>query len=128
MWPSANQIWSLSELVALLSEYQQHGPSSIRTSRKRFYGGAATTYSYPKDDEVCDWMGLHIWNEWAALCVAAVCAASSEADHSVVTTPLLEMPVQELAYWMGKFVPEARKAYVSEYLLKTLLHTTRVLL
>jgi len=68
---------------------------------------------------VTEW-GMRIWNEWAAFCVAAACAASSEADHSVVTTPLLEMPVQDLAYWMGKFVLEARKEDGSEYLPKTL--------
>ena len=40
--------------------------------------------------------------------------------HVVVTTSLLEMPVEDLVYWMGKFVLEAQKKDGSEYLPKML--------
>ena len=63
---------------------------------------------------------MRIWNDWAAVCGAAACATSSEADRSVVTIPLLEMPVEDLAYWMGKFVLEAQKADGNEYPQQTL--------
>ena len=57
-----------------------------------------------------------VWNDWAAACAATI----SETDRLIVTTPLLEMPVEDLAYWMGKFVLEARKMDSSEYPPETL--------
>ena len=56
-----------------------------------------------------DW-GIRVWGEWASSRVA------SERDGVVaVTTPLLEMPPADLAYWMGKFVLEVRKNNGQEY-------------
>jgi len=63
---------------------------------------------------------MRIWNDWAAVCGAAACATNSEANRSVVTTLLLEMPVEDLVYWMGKFVLEVRKADCIEYPQQTL--------
>ena len=37
------------------------------------------------------------------------------AGDAPVSTPLLQMQVEDLAYWMSKFVLEARKAGGSEY-------------
>ncbi len=62
--------------------------------------------------------GIRVWNDWAAVRAAA---NSAETDRLLVITPLLEMPVKaDLAYWMGKFVLEARKADGMEYPPKTL--------
>ena len=63
---------------------------------------------------------MRIWNDWAAVRGAAACATSSEADRSVLTTLLMEMPVEDLVYWMGKFVLEAWKAGCIEYPQQTL--------
>ena len=38
------------------------------------------------------------------------------AGDAPVSTPLLQMQVEDLVYWMSKFVLEARKADGSEYL------------
>lgn len=50
------------------------------------------------------------------VCLEQLCGAagSGETDHLIVTTPLLEMPVEDSAYLMGKFVFEAQKADGSE--------------
>lgn len=58
-----------------------------------------------------DW-GIRAWNEWAASRLTTVAGV-----HGIVplTTPLLEMPHVNLAYWMGKFVLEVRKKDSSEY-------------
>ena len=68
-----------------------------------------------KTKSVTAW-GIRVWNDWAA----ALATAISETDRLIVTTQLLEMPVEDLAYWMGKFVLEARKMDGSEYPPKTL--------
>ena len=47
-----------------------------------------------KTKSVTAW-GICVWNDWAAACAAAI----SETDRLIVTTPLLEMPVEDLAYW-----------------------------
>ena len=54
--------------------------------------------------------GIRVWNDWAATRVAVI----SETDRLIVTTPLLEIPVEDLVYWMGKFVLEARKTPLLE--------------
>ena len=50
---------------------------------------------------------MQVWSDWStSFCV-------SESDDVVcvtVITSLLDMKVEELAYWMGKFVLEACKA------------------
>ena len=62
-----------------------------------------------------NWLGYRVWGEWASSRVA------SERDGVVaVTTPLLEMPPADLAYWMGKFVLEVRKKDGQEYLPKSI--------
>ena len=72
-------------------------------------------------------LGMHIWNDWAAVRGAAACATSSEADRLVVTTPLLEMPVEDLVYWMGKFVLEARRQTAASTRHKLCMHSCAAL-
>ena len=55
--------------------------------------------------------GIRVWNDLAAACAAAI----SETDRLIVTILLLEMPVEDLAYWIGKFVLKAQKMDGSEY-------------
>ena len=68
-----------------------------------------------KTKSVTAW-GFRVWTEWAA-----VRATESDTHGRLpVTTPLLEMGAEDLAYWLGKFVLETRKADGSEYPPKTL--------
>ena len=60
--------------------------------------------------------GIRVWNDWATARASMV----ETAGHAPVGTPLLQMQVEDLAYWMSKFVLEARKADGSEYPPKTL--------
>ena len=57
-----------------------------------------------------------MWDDWAA---ARPASSDTDHDHVPVTTPLLDMPVSDLAYWMGKFVLETRKTEGQEYPPKT---------
>ena len=79
-----------------------------------------------KTKSVTAW-GMRVWNDWAAVRGAAACATSSEADRSVVTTPLLEMPVEDLTYWMGKFVLEARRQTAASTRHKLCMHSCAAL-
>ena len=45
--------------------------------------------------------GMRVWDDWAAACPAS---SDTDHDHVPVTTPLLDMPVSDLAYCMSKFV------------------------
>ena len=58
-----------------------------------------------------------MWDDWAA---ARPASSDTDHDHVPVTTPLLNIPVSDLVYWMGKFVLETRKTDGQEYLPKTL--------
>ena len=60
--------------------------------------------------------GIHVWSDWATARASTV----ETACHAPVGTPLLQMQVEDLAYWMSKFVLKALKADGSEYPLKTL--------
>ena len=60
-----------------------------------------------------------MWDNWAAA-RPALSDTDHDHDHVPVTTPLLGMPVSDLAYWMGKFVLETRKTDGQEYPPKTL--------
>ena len=55
-------------------------------------------------------------SRWAA----AGATAGKMAGYALVTRPQLEMPVEDLANWIPKFVLESRKAEGSKYLPKTL--------
>ena len=61
--------------------------------------------------------GICVWNEneWAS-----IWGSSGSTDRAPVDTPLLEMPVADLSYWMGKFVLEVRRKDGMEYLPKSL--------
>ena len=52
-------------------------------------------------------LGIKLWNEWASTRVQNALPAAS--DPVSPTTPLLQMPIQDLAFWLGKFVLEVRK-------------------
>ena len=58
--------------------------------------------------------GMRVWSEWASNR-----DPKEEGSRSPVTTPLLEMSPEDLAYWMGKFVLEVRKKDGNEYPPKT---------
>ena len=60
--------------------------------------------------------GVRVWIDWATARASTV----ETAGDAPVSTPLLQMQVEDLAYWMSKFVLEARKADGSEYPPKTL--------
>ena len=60
--------------------------------------------------------GIRVWNDWATSRASTV----ETAGHAPVGTLLLQMQVEDLAYWMSKFVLEARKADGSEYPPKTM--------
>ena len=60
--------------------------------------------------------GVRVQSDWATVRASMV----ETAGHTPVRTPLLQMQVEDLAYWMSKFVLEARKAGGSKYPLKTL--------
>ena len=57
-----------------------------------------------------------MWSEWAT----ARASKGETAGRAPVDTSLLQMQVEDLAYWMSKFVLEARKTDGSEYPPKTL--------
>ena len=52
-----------------------------------------------------------VWSDWATARASTV----ETAGDAPVSTQLLQMQVEDLAYWMSKFVLEARKADGSEY-------------
>ena len=52
--------------------------------------------------------GIRVWSDWATVRASTV----ETAGHASVGTPLLQMQVEDLAYWTSKFV---RKADGSEY-------------
>ena len=60
--------------------------------------------------------GIRVWSDWAIARASTV----ETAGDAPVSTLLLQMQVEDLAYWMSKFVLEARKADGSEYPPKTL--------
>ena len=59
--------------------------------------------------------GIRVWNEWAS-----IRGSRGSTDRAPVDTPLLEMPLADLSYWMGKFVLEVRKKDRMEYPPKSL--------
>ncbi len=61
-----------------------------------------------------DW-GIRVWKEWAESRPGEV-----GSSRALVTTPLLELSPENLAYWMGKFVLEVRKKDGTEYPPKSL--------
>ena len=65
-----------------------------------------------KTKSVTAW-GVRVRSGWATARASTV----ETAGHSPVGTPLLQMQVKDLAYWMSKFVLKAQKAGGSEYAL-----------
>ena len=61
-----------------------------------------------------DW-GIRVWQEWAGSR-----AAQDGGIFDPLTTPLLQLSPESLAYWMGKFVLEVRKQNGTEYPPKTI--------
>lgn len=59
--------------------------------------------------------GICVWNEWAS-----IQGNSGSTDCAPVNTPLHEMPMADLSYWMGKFVLKVRKKDGKEYPPKSL--------
>ena len=49
--------------------------------------------------------GIHVWSDWATARASTV----ETAGDTPVSTPLLQMQVEDLAYWMSKFVLEEGK-------------------
>ena len=73
--------------------------------------------SLPEKTKSATAWGVRVRSDWAT---ARASATVETAGHAPVRTPLLQMQVEDLAYWMSKFVLEARKAGGSEYPPKTL--------
>ena len=69
-----------------------------------------------KTKAVTAW-GIRIYTEWAA---HRASKTSSDSEVRDLETPLLSMRSEELSYWLGKFVLEARKKNGDEYPPKTL--------
>ena len=61
-----------------------------------------------------DW-GIRLWEEWASNR-----PRDGSSNHVPASTPLLQMLVQDLSYWMGKFALEVRKQDGKEYPPKSL--------
>ena len=59
--------------------------------------------------------GIRVWNEWAQAREESNTPAGEQRSTVPVTTPLLQMPSADLSYWLGKFVMEVRKMYVSTH-------------
>ena len=66
--------------------------------------------------------GISAWTDWASARGASGSSSISDSssNRAEVTTDLLEMSVEDFAYWLGKFVLEVRKQDGSEYPPKTL--------
>ena len=66
--------------------------------------------------------GISAWTDWASARGASGSSSTSDSssNRAEVTTDLLEMSVEDFAYWLGKFVLEVRKQDGSEYPPKTL--------
>ena len=56
--------------------------------------------------------GIKVWSEWASARVQNAPLASNWVSPM---TPLLQMPIQNFAFWLGKFVLEVRKQSRWEY-------------
>ena len=69
-----------------------------------------------KTKSVTEW-GIKIWNEWAA---ARAGSTENPEDRVGPETSLLQMPVKDFAYWLGKFILEIRKRDGHEYPPKSL--------
>ena len=69
----------------------------------------------PANTKTCTEWGVRVWNEWAQSRAAPV-----TGNISPPSTPLLELSIVDLAYWMGKFVLEVRKKDGTEYPPKSL--------
>ncbi len=67
----------------------------------------------PVKTNACTEWGVKLWADWSR-------ARAVEVDRVNPTTPLLQMPVPDFAYWLGKFVLEIRKQTGTEYPPKTL--------
>ena len=67
----------------------------------------------PVKTNACTEWGVKLWADWSR-------ARAVEVDRVNPTTPLLQMPVPDFAYWFGKFVLEIRKQTGTEYPPKTL--------
>ncbi len=66
-----------------------------------------------KTKATTDW-GIKAWTDWA--CSRVITPGDVGVVSRVLpTTPLLDMPPGDLAYWMGKFVLEVRKHNGDEY-------------
>ncbi len=65
-----------------------------------------------KTKATTDW-GMKDWTDWA---VARQISPADVDSRVLLTTPLLNMPTDDLAYWlwMGKFVLDIRKQNGSE--------------
>ena len=74
-------------------------------------------YAIPEKTKSNTNWGMRVWTEWA---ITRVSSPVDLESRLVPTTPLLDMPPDDFAYWMGKFVLELRKQNGSEYPPKTL--------
>ena len=75
----------------------------------------------PPNSKATTAWGVRLWNEWAGT------RSKSTADHDKVvpvTTPLVDIPPDSLAYWLAKFIMEVRKKDGSEYPPKSLYSLT----
>ena len=61
--------------------------------------------------------GIRLWSDWSSTRAVTAVEGTSRVCPS---TPLLEMPIEDLAYWLGKFVLEVPKQNGKEYPLKML--------
>ena len=78
--------------------------------------GSMRLHAIPENTRsATDW-GIRVWKDWAG----ARASSSSSEGRCSVSTPLLLMPVDDFAYWLGKFILEARKKDGTEYPPKSL--------
>ena len=56
--------------------------------------------------KACATWEIRVWSDWSSGRIAASVDVASRVSPM---TPLLEMPVEDFAYWLGKFVLEVCK-------------------
>lgn len=81
----------------------------------KLFNARARVWARGCNKAATDW-GIKAWNNWAAVRETT----EESASRSPPTTPLLEMPAEDLCYWLGKFVLEMRKQDGKEYPPKSL--------
>ena len=75
----------------------------------------------PNNTKLSTEWGIRLWKEWASS-RGAISAPSQTENVLPVTTPLIDLPPKDLAYWLGKFVWRSGKKTVTSILQRLYTH------